>query len=240
MIQAAGLWRADRMDPPITPTATTGWPSLDAELPGGGWPLSGLTELLMTPASGEIALLAPWLSKAGLSGSQTLDLCCVAPPGTPCTAAFEAMGMPLRRWLWVTPSTALEAAWAAELALRAGSCAAVLWWPAQPVTPASLRRLHLASQAGHTPFFVLRPPAAHSVSSPAPLRLACTPQPGRRLAVEVFKRRGPPMSTPLTLTLPWPISARHRTAIANAHHALDCPAPAPVAAASPARIEARA
>ena len=58
---SAWLWRAGQMASGVPPTAPTGWPALDAELPGGGWPLAGLTELLGTPASGELALLAPWL-----------------------------------------------------------------------------------------------------------------------------------------------------------------------------------
>jgi len=41
-------------------------------------------------------------------------------------------------------------------------------------------------------------------SSPAPLRLAIEPIGAQRVAVDVFKRRGPPMAAPLVLTLPGP------------------------------------
>jgi protein ImuA len=46
--------------------------------------------------------------------------------------------------------------------------------------------------------FVLRPIAARQQSSPAPLRL-CVQAARGGVAVEVFKRRGPPMAAPLVL-----------------------------------------
>ena len=43
------LWRADRLDSRCAAAGEaqpTGHAALDAELPGGGWPAAGLTELL--------------------------------------------------------------------------------------------------------------------------------------------------------------------------------------------------
>lgn len=225
------LWRAGRMAEPPALTAPTGWAALDAELPGGGWPLAGLTELLIEPAGGELALLAPWL------GRGREPLLWIAPPGWPCVAALRTLGLAVERLVCVDPPRAADAAWAAEQGLRAGHCAAVLWWQAGPVAATTLRRLHLAAQAGATPLIALRAPAARALGSPAPLRLICMPQPGYRLAVEVFKRRGPPMAAPLALQLPWPASAR--PSVPEHHDAVDRPAPAPAAAASPARLAAR-
>jgi protein ImuA len=235
---SAWLWRAGQMASRVPPTAPTGWPALDAELPGGGWPLAGLTELLGTPASGELALLAPWLRALVHRESGAHELLWVAAPGQPCVTSWQALGLAPQRLVHVTPATAADAAWATEQALRAGSCAAVLWWQGQTVTNTTLRRLHLAAQAGATPLIALRPTAARTLSSPAPLRLACTPQAGRQLAIEVFKRRGPPMGTPLILTLPWPASARRHPLPRRVRDAVDRPVPAPVALASPRLVVA--
>jgi protein ImuA len=248
------VWQATQLARSTVPTAPTGWATLDAELPGGGWPMAGLTELLADAASGEMALLAPWLQSLAQRSTGTQTLIWIAPPAWPCVAALEALGLALPRLVFVAPTCAADAAWSAEQALRAGSCAAVLWWshglgerPA-PVSGTTLRRLHLAAQAGGTPLVALRPPQARTLSSPAPLRLGCTPTEGRRLAVDVFKRRGPPMTAPLALALPWPASVRRavrrpaeRPSLAPAlssrpHDAVDRPAPAASAAASPALV----
>jgi len=244
------LWQASQISRGTVPTAPTGWAALDAELPGRGWPMAGLTELLADTASGELALLAPWLRSLARRSTGAQALVWVAPPASPCVAALEALGLALPRLVFVAPTCAADAAWSAEQALRAGSCAAVLWWshglgerPA-PVSGTTLRRLHLAAQAGGTPLVALRPRQARALSSPAPLRLACTSIEGRRLAVDVFKRSGPPMAGPLALALPWPASVRVAAqrpwpapaSSSRPHDAVDRPAPAAPAAASPALV----
>lgn len=201
------LWLADRLAHTAATTAahSTGFAALDAELPGGGWPISGLTELLLAaPGSGELRLLAPLLAQGlGHAGS----LLCVAPPFLPYAPALQVLGWPLGRLLFIQPESSADAAWAAEQALRSGACSAVLWWQADARAPAAalataLRRLHLAAQEGRCPLFALRPAGAHLQSSPAPLRLLLEPAAQGQLAVTVFKRRGPAMAVPLLLTLP--------------------------------------
>jgi protein ImuA len=240
------LWRADRLAP-SSPTAAqgdavrpTGHAALDAELPGGGWPGAGLIELLLpAPGCGELRLLAPALTGAttgspaltGATGSPALLW--VAPPLVPYAPALSALGFALDRITLAAPARAADAAWAAEQALRSGALGAVLWWQAsEPVAPATLRRLHLAAQGGHTPLFAFRPLAVRAQSSPAPLRLALEPaaDPGA-LSVDVFKRRGPPMATPLRLALGAPAaSKRRRPAAVDNNHAVVRPAPERVAA----------
>jgi protein ImuA len=201
------LWLADRLAQTATTAAVrpTGFAALDAELPGGGWPAAGLTELLVAaPGSGELRLLAPLLAQ-GLE--HVGSLLCIAPPFLAYAPALHAFGWPLERLLFVRPDSLADAAWAAEQGLRSGACAAVLWWQEAERAPAAtltttLRRLHLAAQAGHCPLFALRPAAARAQSSPAPLRLTLEPEAQWQLAVTVFKRRGPAMAAPLLLTLP--------------------------------------
>lgn len=207
LAERPALWLADRLagSALALPARPTGFAALDAELPGGGWPAAGLTELLLAaPGSGELRLLAPQLG----SGPQHRgSLLCIAPPFTPYAPALHALAWPLARLLLVRPDSLADAAWAAEQALRSGACMAVLWWQGEERAPATvlataLRRLHLAAQEGHCPLFALRPAAAQTQSSPAPLRLTLAPAPQGQLAVTVFKRRGPAMVTPLQLLLP--------------------------------------
>ena len=202
------VWRADQLDRSATVGGdgvalqrATGHAALDAELPGGGWPAAGLTELLLAaPGGGELRLLAPALGERSLLW--------IAPPFVPYAPALAALGIALDRLTVVTPDSAADAAWAAEQALRSGALGAVLWWEAQQgrvfTLPATLRRLHLAAMEGRTPLFALRPAAVRAQSSPAPLRLTVEPTDAQRVAVDVFKRRGPPMAAPLVLTLPGP------------------------------------
>jgi cell division inhibitor SulA len=205
------LWRADRLDRSAAQgeTRPTGHVALDAELPGGGWPAGGLIELLLpAPASGELRLLASTLAGASRLG----PLLWIAPPFMPYAPALAALGIDTTRLVVATPARPADAAWAAEQALRSGTLAAVLWWEngtaRAPGLPATLRRLHLAAEEGRTPLFALRPVAARGQSSPAPLRLALGAAGPHQLAVEVFKRRGPPMAAPLMLTLAEPLLGR--------------------------------
>jgi protein ImuA len=192
------VWTADRLaaSAGAGEVRPSGQAALDAELPGGGWPAAGLTELLLpAPGCGELRLLAPALAAC--------TLLWVAPPLQPYAPALAALGVAVERLSVATPATPADAAWAAEQALRSGALGAVLWWQGDaPVLPATLRRLHLAATEGGTPLFALRPAAQRAQSSPAPLRLALNPVGRSQLAVDVFKRRGPPLAAPLLLTLP--------------------------------------
>jgi protein ImuA len=202
----SALWFGHQLGTADVPTVPSGFPALDAELPGGGWPLAGLTELLQEagPGGGELALLAAAQARAAAQGGEVVW---IAPPHTPCAPALQALGMPLERFLWLAPADPKEAAWAAEQVLRSGTCAWVQWW-SPSIAPEVLRRLHLAALDHHCPLLLLRPAVARQQASPAPLRLACTPLPRRHLEVRILKRRGSVLARAITLALPDP--APHR------------------------------
>ena len=237
----APLWRADRLmadDPPGLPSGHT---ALDAQLPGGGWPATGLSELLGEAGHGELRLLAPLMQRLT---AQRRELVWIAPPGLlPSASAFEALGLPLYSLLWVDPPSSADAAWAVEQALRGGAAALVLWC-CQAATNATLRRLHLAAQGA--PLLLLGPSAWRERSSPAPLRIACQAETDGRLALDIFKRRGPPLARPLRLELPWPAGARRPATLSPRIQPTVLPVPhvvagrrsAAVAAASPALVVA--
>jgi protein ImuA len=235
-LSALSLWRADRLADAAPRDAEaarpTGFAALDRELPGGGWPAAGLTELLpAAPGHGELRLLAPTLAAA----AHAITLW-VAPPLQLYAPALAALGVPADRLVVTQPERDADAAWAAEQALRSGALAAVLWWQGMaPVAATVLRRLHLAAVEGRTPLFALRPVSVRTQSSPALLRMALEWQAPGRLAVDVFKRRGPPLAHPLSLDLPAPLGLRPRVrrAVSPAKETSDAvvrPAPERVAA----------
>ncbi|WP_414450949.1 translesion DNA synthesis-associated protein ImuA [Burkholderia sp. 22PA0099] len=197
------LWRGSQLARGGARTVGTGYPALSAELPGGGWPVGALVELLVPHAGcGEMRLLAP-----GLAGTvaERRPLALVAPPHPPHAAALAALGVPLDALLWLRTGNRRDALWTAEQTLKAGCCGALLFWQMEAAPADVLRRLHLAAaRAGDTLFVMLRPLAAAQQPSPAVLRLAVHPSPAG-VTVEIVKRRGPASAAPLELALPSPI-----------------------------------
>ena len=166
------LWRAGRRDL-RWPVLSSGYPQLDAWLPGGGWPACRLTEIVVERwGSGELALLMPLLARLSAASVRQPGhwITWIAPPFLPYAPALAAAGIDPARLLLVRPGNEPETLWAAEQALRSGSCAIVLAW-ADRVAGSSLRRLQLATEAGRTPLLLFRPPAVLSTPSAASLRL---------------------------------------------------------------------
>ncbi|MFT3720586.1 translesion DNA synthesis-associated protein ImuA [Pseudorhodoferax sp.] len=221
MPQRPDVWRADALGLAGAAVLPSGHAALDAELPGGGWPAAGLTELLQPPrpygAGPAWRLLLPALAR--LAGASRGPVALVgAPEGVqPFAPALAAQGLPAARLLWVRVEDATARLWAAEQALRCADVPAVLAWLPQ-ARAGGLRRLHLAALDHGRPLFALRPAAAQAESSPAPLRLVL--QGGRALQVLVFKRRGPPMAQPVALPAHAPalaalLAPRRRGAVAQ-------------------------
>src|SRR6266705_6154675 len=81
LLDRPDIWRGDSLSRAGTPTISCGFPGLDAELPGRGWPAGALTEILPAHEGiGELRLLGPTL--AGLS-KRGLRLVWIAPPHLP-------------------------------------------------------------------------------------------------------------------------------------------------------------
>ena len=209
------LWRASQLAHANTRCVDTGHAALSAQLPGGGWPVGTLVDLLVQQAGiGEIRLLRPALAKVAQR-----RVVMVAPPHAPQGLALAALGLDPGQLVWVRGSRNADALWAAEQVLKSGSCGALLFWQ-QQARGESLRRLHLAAQQGETLFFLFRPLAAAQEASPAPLRLALRPASGG-IELDFIKRRGPQRDAPLFLPL---------TPSLSRHAPLDRPVPAPATA----------
>jgi protein ImuA len=234
----AQLWRAHAMAQGEGVVRASGYAALDAVLPGGGWPVGAVCELLQPPdQQHEWRLLLPALrslapSSAGTAAMGRIVL--VGAPYTPFGPALLAQGLEVRSLLWVQAKATHERLWSVEQALRCEGVAAVLAW-LPVVRSAQLRRLQVAAHTHHKLLFVMRPLADQGASSPAALRLALFEGERAGLAVQVLKRRGPPVLHSLQLgvghallssllalcQLAWPEPASPVEHERSADHALD-------------------
>ena len=206
-----GVWRASQMAVSRTTTCSTGFDSIDAELPSRGWPRSALIELLLQQSGiGEMQLLKPVLSQ--LSATQKIVL--VQPPYLPQAMACKNWGIHTRNLLWIKTAGAADALWATEQILKNGCGGAVILWQTN-VRNEALRRLHLAAQSTDTWLWLMRPMAARMDSSPAQLRIALRPAPGG-ISLKIIKRRGPLSTQRLFIPLATMPASRHPSEQENA------------------------
>lgn len=193
---AAAVWRGDQLGRPVTATLSSGFEALDAALPGGGWPCQGLTEILSNQSGTlEWRLLGPVLGRVCAAGRSVV---LVGPPQSPHPPGLRFLGVSESGLVWVQADTPAERLWAVEQLLKARSCGALVAWLPK-VRPEQLRRLQVLAGAGDAPVFLCRPAEAARSASAAPLRLLAQVGPDWGLKVEVFKRKGPPLETPLHL-----------------------------------------
>jgi protein ImuA len=196
------IWRGCNAAP--SATLPTGYPALDARLPGRGWPQIGLVEILIAGLGiGELYLVLPALA---LLTRRTAARWCawIAPPAGPfaeiapqsfhhfgslelCAPALAAHGVSLACVLVVHAEKPL---WACEQALRSGACDVVLAWM-RGVQPRALRRLQLAAEHGRTLAFLFRTLSAQTLREPSPAALRIAVQPASDgIRLTVLKSRG--------------------------------------------------
>jgi len=188
------IWRGGECAP--EPAAMpSGFPELDAVLPGRGWPAGALTEVLLAREGiGEIRLTLPALAR--LQAARR-DVVWIAPPHVPYAPALAAAGLDLARLLIVRCRSSADELWAYEQALRAPECGAAFAWLGAR-DERVWRRLAVAAREGHTWGVLWRRPGQHAIATAAPLRLALAPH-ERRLAVRVLKRRGGDLARPVLI-----------------------------------------
>ena len=196
----------------VRPAVPTGYQPLDSALPGGGWPTGALTEILGSQEGiGELELLLPALAALTWAGKRVVWL---APPHLPYAPALAAAGINLAQLAVVRAPGRRDALWAAEQALRAGCCHALLGW-FRRASYDDLRRLAVAAEGSAAWIALFRPREAAAESSPASLRLALeaggdAPE-GNTLTVHILKRRGMPAAAPLCLAVKRPLHALARS-----------------------------
>lgn len=179
------LWRggAAVRPPEVVPA---GSPELAGLLPGGGWPVGVLTEVLSLPyGSGEVGLVLPGLASLSQAGRTVAWIGAPYPPYAP---ALVAAGLDVNRILCVTARDTARLVWTAEQVLQSGACGAVLvWLDAAPMR--QLRRLQLAARGSRATVVLFRPASVAGVPSPAMLRLFVEPL-DAGIRVRLLKCRG--------------------------------------------------
>lgn len=205
------LWRASQLSRAAGRFMSTGYAAFDAELPGGGWPLGNLIDILIQrPGIGEIQML-----RAAFANGDTRPIVMVQPPHRPQAGAWADGGDQASRLIWVRAPRVADALWAAEQTLKSGAFAALLLWQASMRT-ATARRLQLAAQAGDTLCALFRPLSAAHQPSPSPLRILLRPA-EQGLSLQILKRRGGPSAQAISIAL-YPA-----TRFTESHHAnMDC------------------
>lgn len=204
------LWLGHQLARQGNSTVSTGFRSLDAVLPGGGWPKQSLSELLLAhPGVGEIRLLAPALARA--QGRPPIFF---SPPMLLDAGVLASLGVDLDQLLIIAPADQRDTLWALEQALKSGQAGPAVAWLQPRLRAESIRRLQLAAHNHGDVAFVFREAAVHDRPSASPLRLALSAAGADRLHVRVVKRRGPPVLEPVTLELPSALStaAKRRSA----------------------------
>jgi len=197
------LWRADQLGNATVAAHPSRFPELDSQLPGGGWPLGMVTELIArNPGVGELRLLIPMLRQLTVERKVVIML---APPLIPYAPALAGFDIDLNYLIIIQAPNAADRLWAVEQTLKSTSFGALLaWLPQDRTRPEHLRRMQLAAQSCRGPVFLFRELPAQFESSPAPLRLLLLPRPEQCLAVQLLKRRGPLLADPVLIQLPQP------------------------------------
>lgn len=235
---AAAIWRGDELGSPITAVVSSGFPSLDEELPGNGWPCRTLTEVLQAqPSVAEWRLLAPALRHAVALGQ---DVVVVGPPKSPHLPGLRHMGLDERRLVWVQSEAPAERLWVTEQLIKANAGGALVAWLPQ-ARQEQIRRLQVCAQHWDGVIFLCRPAAAEHEPSAAPLRVQLRFGLDWELHVHVLKRKGPTHEGIVKLnSVPGGLDAvltprlRHPSLIVAQRQALRDDAEAPHVVGSPA------
>ena len=230
LLDRPGIWRG-RPAPPSGDVRDSGFAALNQSLHQGGWPASGLVELLCAgPCPQALRLLLPAMAQAG-EGLVVL----ANPPARPRAETLQQAGVSSRRLLVMRSTREHTLLQACHEAAGSGAVSLmVVWLPEHLDDPISLRRLHLAAREGHCLLVAIRPAQHADRPSPAVLRLRLRIQPPAHLGLEVIKQPGGWGGQQLSLALmperlrqplaasrdmPAPRQQRH----ANSHQALPDP-----------------
>ncbi|MCY4656551.1 MAG: translesion DNA synthesis-associated protein ImuA, partial [Gammaproteobacteria bacterium] len=196
LVQQRALWRARDFVSSKELTRTnlsTGYRVLDDVLYDGGWPTSGVVEILCDCYGiGELRLLTPALAK--LSQQDTTWVVWINPPFVPYAPALDAEGISVHHLLLVYPHTHKEALWALEESMLSGSCKTIIaWLNEEELTAQEIRKIQTHARQNGVWVTLFRPQSAARQSSASELRLRLDPvvrNCGDTILVSILKRRG--------------------------------------------------
>jgi len=142
------LWRGCDMAGQGDYGQPTGYPQLDAILPGRGWPRHAIVEIISPRwGMGELQLLVPMMRKVTARDNWILW---ISPPYLLNGPALQQAGIDTDRVLVVNlEASCRDALWSMEKSLQAEGCGLVLAWQ-NWLPDKTVRRLQLAAEAGQT------------------------------------------------------------------------------------------
>lgn len=192
-LQHPAIWRRAKPMAARLRTVSSAWPELDARLPGGGWPLGALSEILFEQDGlGELQLLMPALATLTQTRQRVV---LIDPPCLPYPDALTRAGWDLK-YVTVLRGIGDDASWNMEQCLRSGCCGAVVGW-LNHTDYRQLRRLQLAAASGDSCAVLYRPARHAEHTSPAALRLLVSHS-KTGVCIDILKSHGA-----LPLTAPW-------------------------------------
>lgn len=165
---------------------STGLPRLDAQLPGGGWPVGAVTELCATHADiGALSALTPTLVRLTQANRKVVLM---APDDLDAVEQLGEQGVRLRH-VSVMRAHEANALWAMEQKLRSGDIAMLIAW-VDGIDNRDVRRLEIAARAGNALVMLFRKAGATRYSRASALHLLLRPGTDGLLDIEVLKPRG--------------------------------------------------
>ena len=179
------LWSGDEVCQGKPGGIPTGHASLDAILPGGGWPKNAVVEMI-TPhwGTGELQLLLPLMKSMTRRRRWILWVC---PPYIPYAPALVDADIDINFLMTIGPDIACrDALWTIEKALQSQRCGLLMAW-LNHLPNGVIRRLQLAADAGKTPCVLFR--NQRGKNSPAALQLQVNHS-DRGIHARVLKARG--------------------------------------------------
>ena len=184
----AAIWRGNQLGSPVTSVVSSGFPALDAELPGAGWPCHSLTEILQAqPTVAEWRLLAPAMRQVVAGGRNVVV---VGPPKSPHLPGLKYAGLDERHLVWIQADAPAERLWVTEQLIKTNAAGLLVSWLPQ-ARQEQIRRLQVCAQTCDGPVFLCRPAAAEHEPSAAPLRVQLRFGLDWELHVHLLKRKGP-------------------------------------------------
>lgn len=192
----AAIWRGTELGSNVSKVVASGFPALDLELPGAGWPCHSVTEILQPqPTVVEWRLLAPAIRQV-VAGGKTIVV--VGPPKAPHLPGLRHLGLDERRLVWIQAEKPAERLWVTEQLVKANAAGLLVSWLPQ-ARQEQIRRLQVCAQACDGPVFLCRPAAAEHEPSAAPLRVQLRFGLDWELHVHLLKRKGPTHEGTITL-----------------------------------------
>ncbi|TCS38898.1 translesion DNA synthesis-associated protein ImuA [Reinekea marinisedimentorum] len=190
------IWTARHWQQTVIPAVSSQYAKLDEYLPGHGWPIGAITEVLFcSTGQGELRLLLPALAQ--LSQQDDRWQLWLNPPFIPCAPSLTNWGFNTQRVILAQTHNANDSCHCLEKSLQTNGCQAVVAWLGK-FDKALMRRLQLAAESAHVPVFLLRSSKFEHQPSVAALRLLM----GEHGRIDILKRRaGWPVSN-IELNLP--------------------------------------